>query len=92
MTEGDATRKSDGRRGPKPAYGVKVPKNVSPLITELFREINRKQVRVLDLEARSGVSRKVVDRWRRTHSPRLETLAAVGGVLGLELVWRKKEE
>lgn len=82
--------KVDRRRGPRPAVGVTVPENVAPVIAELFVEINRQRISTNDLEAVSGVGRRVVERWRHTHNPRLDNLIAVGSALGLELVWQRR--
>ena len=62
-----------------------IPKLAHPLVRDLFGEMNRQQLGVLDLADRSGVNANTLKDWRTRTVPTVDNLEACLAVLGLRL-------
>lgn len=76
------TYRSDWRLGRIP-----VPKHCHPLVKRIYEEANAQGFYLKDLGARSGITPDIISKWGHQRHPHLESLAAVGAVLGMELAW-----
>lgn len=68
---------------------LKEPVNVHPLVQELFAEMNRQQIGVLDMSKRSGVNKNTLNDWKARSNPQVQNLDACFAVLGLKLTTRR---
>lgn len=59
--------------------------SVSAVVREFFAEIEERNLSISELARRAGVSRELVYRWTRGHSPRLSDLEAMLELLGRAL-------
>ena len=69
-----------------------VPIKAHPLVQEVFKEMIRQNVTYDAISERSGVSKRVIERWRLSTEPQLTTLLLVMGALGLKLQVIKDDE
>lgn len=66
-------------------HKVRVPENVHPLVRNLFEEMNRQRIGMLDMAERTGVGQSTMKHWRLMCSPSLANLEACYNVLGYKL-------
>ena len=71
---------------------LKTPVNVHPLVHELFAEMNRQQIGILDMSKRSGVNKNTLNDWKARSNPQIQNLDACFAVLGMELNVRAKRD
>lgn len=71
---------------------LKMPVNVHPLVHELFAEMNRQQIGILDMSKRSGVNKNTLNDWKARSNPQIQNLDACFAVLGMELNVRAKRD
>ena len=72
---------------PKAIKPIKtIPTRAHPLVQCIFRAMNDQNVTYQELSERSGVTKKVLERWRLNCTPQLVTLELVLKALGLKLV------
>ena len=69
-----------------------IPSRAHPLVQEVFKEMIRQNMTYDELSDKSGVSKKVIERWRLATEPQLTTLQLVMGVLGMKLQAVKNDE
>ena len=68
---------------------LKTPVNVHPLVHELFAEMNRQQIGILDMSKRSGVNKNTLNDWKARSNPQVQNLDACFAALGLKLTTRR---
>lgn len=68
---------------------VSIPEHCHPLVTNLFLEMRRQCLGVVDMADKSGVNKNTLKDWRTRTMPRIADLEACYNVLGLELVARQ---
>ena len=73
----------------RPFRRLKEPVNVHPLVQELFAEMNRQQIGILDMSKRSGVNKNTLNDWKARSNPQVQNLDACCAVLGLKLTTRR---
>ena len=61
------------------------PVNAHPFARQLFDEMDRQQIGVLDMAERTGIARNTFKGWRTRHCPRIVELEACYNVLGMKL-------
>ena len=59
---------------------------------QLFTEMHRQRIGVLDMAERSGLSPSTLRHWRTYHTPRVDDIEACFNVLGYSLVARPLED
>lgn len=69
-----------------------IPKNVDPIITFIFEEMNRQQVTKGELAKRAGIAETVLYSWKTKSIPHLDTLRAVLMALGFNLKLYEMQE
>jgi len=70
-------------------YG-RLPQHSHPLVVQLFKELFRQKVSIVDAERKAGLSKNTIYSWRERNGPTLTNFDAALGVLGLELCIREK--
>ena len=73
----------------RPFRRLKEPVNVHPLVHELFAEMNRQQIGILDMSKRSGVNKNTLNDWKARSNPQVQNLDACFAALGLKLTTRR---
>jgi transcriptional regulator with XRE-family HTH domain len=69
-----------------------IPEKAHPVVQAIFREMNSQNMTYNDLADRSGVSKKLLERWRLSTEPQLSTLWPVLNVLNLKYGCRHKRQ
>jgi transcriptional regulator with XRE-family HTH domain len=69
-----------------------IPSKAHPVVQAIFTEMNNQNMTYNELSERSGVSKKLIERWRLSTEPQLSTLWPVLNVLGLKLVVIKEHD
>ena len=69
-----------------------IPENVHPLVKRLFEEMNREQIGILDMAARSGVNKNTLNDWKSRSAPQIQNLDACFAVLGMRLEPKKRSD
>lgn len=65
------------------------PVNAHPFARQLFDEMDRQQIGVLDMAERAGVNKNTVKDWKTRSVPSIDNLQACLNVLGLRLTVTK---
>lgn len=65
---------------------VEVPTRGPKLLREMFEAINREQMTITEVSARSGVAHQTITRWRAGTKIFLDSFEAVLNTMGYELV------
>lgn len=66
--------------------------NAHPLVRRLFKEARHQRVSVVRIARAVGVTREAITNWGNHSSPMLVNVIAVGNYLGMDLVWRVKDD
>jgi DNA-binding phage protein len=69
-----------------------IPDKAHPFVQDIFKEMIRQNMTYDELSERSGVSKKILERWRLATEPQLTTLHLVLKALGLKLQVVKENE
>lgn len=72
-------------------HTFKVPTKGNPLLIQVFTEMRRRNMSIVEMSRRSGVSETTIRRWLERRSPRLHNLQAVVNTLGWEIVLVSKK-
>lgn len=62
-----------------------IPKHVSPLVRQFFRELNEQQTTISEVAERAPFRRGTISDWRYRRDPTLSNFNAALNVIGLEL-------
>jgi len=81
-----------GRGANRWAGRLTIPKNADPLVKNVFELMNSQRRMIVDIAARSGVTRSTISSWRYDRQPTVANLRAVVNTLGYELVLQKRDE
>ena len=81
-----------GRGADRWAGRLTIPKSADPLVKNVFELMNSQRRMIVDIAARSGVTRSTISSWRYDRQPTVANLRAVVNTLGYELVLQKRDE
>jgi transcriptional regulator with XRE-family HTH domain len=81
-----------GRGANRWAGRLKIPKHAHPLVRELFKLLNDRELMINDVAKPSGIARNTISEWRYRRLPSVASLEAVLNAFGFELKIVKKED
>lgn len=71
---------------PRRATKITIPERVGPHVKLVFSEMQRQRITYDEVEIGSGVNRPTIKAWRHKNRPNLDSIEAVLGFLGWDMV------